>query len=87
MNTDREDSTESPKEAMLPASNYKRVLAFMMDFVLLSFASTLLFFYIPKLHGQASEQEFDRLTERLSHAFSTPDQDEAALRDLMIEFS
>lgn len=87
MSTDPEDSMESAKDTMMPASNYKRVLAFVMDFVLLSFASTLLFFYIPKLHGKASEEKFDRLTERLSHAFSTPDQDEAALQTLMVEFS
>ncbi len=87
MSTEREDSLESQNGSMIPASNFKRILAFGMDFVLLSFASTLLFFYIPKLHGQVTEQEFERLTERLSHALSSPDKDQTAVENLMIEFS
>jgi len=87
MSTEPEDSLESPEKSLIPASNFKRILAFGMDFVLLSFASTLLFFYIPKFHGQATDQEFGRLTDRLSNALSSPDQDQAALENLMIEFS
>ena len=70
-----------------PASNIKRIIAFVMDFTLLSFVSAFLFFYIPKLHGADTQAEFEGLTDRLAQALESTETEQSALESLMVEFS
>ena len=85
--TKETETPEKPSSKLSPPSNLKRVFAFMMDFILLIFISSLLFFYIPKFHGKESEVEFDHLTGMLTEAINSPVQDQEKLEDIMINFS
>ena len=68
-------------------SRLKRLLAFGMDFVLLTLCSTLLLFYIPKFHGEEAIIEFERLSEQLSGSFSSNQSEASDVENLMIQFS
>ncbi len=82
------ETNEKEGENLLrPASNFKRIAAFSMDFILLSCVSTLLFFYIPKMHGDAAEAEFERLSGELTQALRMGDSEPAKVERLMVEFS
>ena len=67
-------------------SRLKRLLAFGMDFVLLTLCSTLLLFYI-QISWRRAIIEFERLSEQLSGSFSSNQSEASDVENLMIQFS
>ena len=82
-----EEIDDSEKIEFSSPSRLKRLLAFGMDFVLLTLCSTLLLFYIPKFHGEEAIIEFERLSEQLSGSFSSNQSEASDVENLMIQFS
>ena len=65
----------------------RRMTAFAMDFILLTFISILILFYLPEMLGKQTDDEFSRLSGRLIEAFEHPDPDQEHVEQVMVEFS
>ena len=65
----------------------RRVTAFTMDFILLTFISILILFYLPEMLGKQTDDEFSRLSGKLIEAFEHPDPDQEHVEQVMVEFS
>lgn len=65
----------------------RRMTAFAMDFILLTFISILILFYLPEMLGQQTDDEFSRLSGRLIEAFEHPEPDQEHVEQVMMEFS
>ena len=69
------------------ASIGRRMTAFAMDFILLTFISILILFYLPEMLGKQTDDEFSRLSGRLIEAFEHTDPDQEHVEQVMMEFS
>ena len=80
---DESSSPERQEVETLPAPVPLRLLAFLMDFILLIFLSTLILLYLPKMLGEQTEREFDDLRARFGMLILNPEnQDSMAARQL-----
>lgn len=65
----------------------RRMIAFAMDFILLTFVAILILFYLPELLGKQTAEEFSRLSGKLIEAFEQPEPDQEHVQRVMMEFS
>ena len=65
----------------------RRMIAFAMDFILLTFVAILILFYLPELLGKQTADEFSRLSGKLIEAFEQPEPDQEHVQRVMMEFS
>lgn len=83
----QENSSESIQPRRPSASVGRRITAFSMDFILLTFVSILIMFYLPRIIGNETAEEFKRLSGILGQTFEQEEPNKEQVQSIMLEFS